>query len=81
MAKTHGVSLANGTEKYPYLPNRRGHVRWLGMVWIGVPAPLRWWWVEVWGLELSGPLEGCGCVRRLRAWWNARAWRRSLRGK
>lgn len=79
MAKLHGLTLANGTEKYPWTPNRRGHVRWLGVDWIGVPAPVRWWMVEVRGVELSGPLEGCGCCRRLRGWWYARAWRRAGR--
>lgn len=38
-----------------------GHVRWLGVKWMGIPKPVRWWnnrteklrWDEV---------PGCGCV-------------------
>lgn len=38
-------------------PDHSGIVRWLGVRWLGVPAPIRWamfWW-------LKGPLAGCGC--------------------
>ena len=33
-------------------------VRWLGVTWYGVPAPLRW----LMGKQMSQGLKGCGCV-------------------
>lgn len=83
MGLVHGVKTIDGTARAPWMPNRRGHVYWLWMWWIGVPKPIRWaypvirWWLDL--PPLSGPLEGCGCIRRLRAWWYSRAWRRRLR--
>ncbi len=39
-------------------------VRWWGLVWIGVPEPLRWIIGE---RDLPMDLPGCGCVERIRA--------------
>jgi len=56
-------------------PDRDGVVRWMGVRWEGVPAPIRWW---LWAFHprhpRPGSFAGCGCVRVLK-----RAWRR-LRG-
>lgn len=40
-------------------------VRWLGLVWIGVPEPLRW---VIGERDLPMDLPGCGCIARLREW-------------
>ena len=40
-------------------------VRWLGLVWRGVPEPLRW--ALEWRGLLPMELPGCGCVDRLKA--------------
>lgn len=48
-------------------PDETGKARWLGVAWIGVPAPIRWW------LRLTHPKHprsrswrGCGCVAFLK---------------
>ena len=46
-------------------PNENGVVRWLGIEWYGVPAPIRWRVKK----HLSGTLGGCGCIRRLKDLW------------
>lgn len=48
--------------------DEQGMVRWLGSRWRGVPYPLR---VRLRrrGVELKrGPLPGCGCIDRVKAW-------------
>jgi len=51
-----------------FYPDRRGHIRWAGLVWIGVPMPIRWYlWVRF-GTN-TAELPGCGCVRWLKAVW------------
>lgn len=49
--------------------DHRGIVRWWGIEWYGVPAPLRWRYgrrlVEYAGTEVRD-LPGCGCVRALK---------------
>ena len=40
-------------------------VRWIGLVWRGVPEPLRW--ALEWRGLLPMELPGCGCVDRLKA--------------
>ena len=45
-----------------------GHVPWMGMKWLGIPSPVRWWhnrtketrWDQV---------PGCGCVVWLKRLW------------
>lgn len=56
-------------------PDAAGLVRWLGILWFGVPAPMRW----VLRSRLTGPLPGCGCTvwgktrwLRLKAWYTQR---------
>ena len=45
--------------------NTDSSTRWLGLVWIGVPEPLRWW--LTWTLKRSPRgLEGCGCIKPLK---------------
>lgn len=39
-------------------------VRWLGIQWIGVPMPLRWWLWLRW--ENLPKMPGCGCIRWLK---------------
>lgn len=43
-------------------PDASGVLRWLGLRWYGVPAPLRWWLQERWGLLQKTTLPGCGCI-------------------
>jgi hypothetical protein len=45
-------------------------VRWLGLVWRGVPAPLRWLLEARTGL-LPMELPGCGCWDRAKRWQEA----------
>ena len=48
--------------------------RWLGLRWIGLPAPIRWWRrlgrSRTW-LAKADSLAGCGCLLRLKAAWTA----------
>lgn len=49
-------------------PDQRGKVKWWGMMWRGVPEPLRWrWW---WKVGREANCGGCGCVIAWR--WLAR---------
>lgn len=48
-------------------PDADGVVRWSGVRWYGVPAPIRWW------LRWRNPVHpkpssfpGCGCIKRLK---------------
>jgi hypothetical protein len=57
-------------------PDRRGRVRWLGLVWMGVPAPRRWWLHARGRLSHPDALPGCGCIWLLKIylpsrlpWW------------
>lgn len=68
-----GADWSRDVEDYRRsLPDSRGVIRWLGVEWIGVPAPIRWACRhpdlrDVLGLpEPSGPFWGCGCIRRLK---------------
>ncbi len=57
-------------------PDAIGRVRWLGIRWYGVPAPIRWYgsaglYAEVCGLGANvkwRDLPGCGCIVRLKDW-------------
>ncbi len=49
-------------------PNPAGVVRWVGVTWHGVPAPIRWGLVYRHG-EPRKPLAGCGCVAALKRFW------------
>lgn len=53
-------------------PDKEGRVRWLGVLWVGMPKPLRWRFRWLYGR--SPRVDACGCV-----WVLARAWER-LRG-
>jgi len=45
-----------------------GHVRWLGMKWLGIPAPVRWW--RNWRDETKwDQVPGCGCLVWLKRLW------------
>lgn len=46
---------------------KNGIVRWWGIHWYGVPAPLRWMIIGRGVVKLNGPLPGCGCLVRLRS--------------
>lgn len=50
-------------------------IRWLGLRWYGVPAPLRWFLRLLIAVRrvrpLTGPLDGCGCIVALRDRWDA----------
>jgi hypothetical protein len=55
-----------------------GTLVWFWVRWYGVPFPIRavmrtpiWMWIG--GLPLSGTLVGCGCVKRLKDWWETMA--------
>lgn len=56
-------------------PDKSGHVRWLRIRWMGVPAPVRWriGLESAWAAwkERTGPgyFPGCGCVYRLKTLW------------
>lgn len=56
-------------------PEAAGVLRWLGLRWYGVPAPLRWLLRLLIALRrvrpLTGPLDGCGCIVALRDRWDA----------
>ncbi|MBK8246587.1 MAG: hypothetical protein IPK85_04190 [Gemmatimonadetes bacterium] len=41
-------------------------VRWLGIVWRGVPEPLRWFIEKDRMLPME--LPGCGCIDRIKTW-------------
>ena len=40
-------------------PDVHGIVRWFGVRWIGVPAPIRWY-LRLGGLRVK--FDGCGCI-------------------
>lgn len=46
-------------------PDANGLVKWVGILWFGVPAPLRF----VLRNRLTGPLPGCGCMRTPKLVW------------
>lgn len=48
-------------------PDEAGNVRWLRVVWMGVPAPLRYWIRH----KLSKPLPGCGCIASIKRFWES----------
>lgn len=50
-------------------PDGLGRVRWLGMLWRGVPAPRRWL-LEHRGLAGAADLGGCGCLDGPRGVWS-----------
>ncbi len=56
-------------------PDARGRVRWLGLVWIGVPAPLRWWLHARGKISHPDALPGCGCVWALKVGLRRLVWR------
>jgi len=49
-------------------PNDDGEVRWVGLTWNGVPAPIRWELERRHGWARR-PLAGCGCLVALRRYW------------
>jgi len=59
-----------------------GTLRWLGVRWMGVPAPIRWWgsaglYAEALGIGRKvewAKLPQCGCLARVKGWW-AKAWK------
>lgn len=78
MALWAGRPVIGEKEVLPTFPSRKNVVVWLGIQWRGVPKPIRWWaWWR--GLPLTGPLDGCGCIRRLRCWWYSHEEARELR--
>lgn len=50
-----------------------GFVRWLGVKWYGLPAPMRWF---LWAMKRTHPasrsFSGCGCSVRLKSAWEGR---------
>lgn len=62
-------------------------IKWLGIEWVGVPKPVRWWrWAFTHGHPHPGKdvmWPGCGCIGYLydlrkfwRAWQKQRYWKR-----
>lgn len=56
-------------------PDAQGRVRWLGLAWLGVPAPIRWLAATRLGRAVMGgiprpaPPAGCGCTVAGKAVW------------
>ncbi len=58
-------------------PDDVGRVRWLGIRWHGIPAPIRWYGLAGLYAKTLGigarvkwrDLPGCGCVVRLKDLW------------
>ena len=48
-------------------PDRDGLVRWLGVRWVGMPAPLRWRFEARYGR--APRVDGCGCVASVKRFW------------
>lgn len=46
-----------------------GHVRWLGVKWLGIPRPVRWWHNLTEKLQWD-QVPGCGCILWLKRIWN-----------
>lgn len=73
-----GEHTVNGTapcapreEKKPCRTCSGAHgVRWLGLVWLGVPLPVRLW-RRLFYLDRPEDWKGCGCVAVLKALWLA----------
>lgn len=40
--------------------------KWMGVYWLGMPAPVRWWNPTRWKSD-----PGCGCILRLKQAWMA----------
>jgi len=49
-------------------PDAGGRVKWLGVLWRGVPFPLRLALQVRWPRRNPWRLPGCGCLDRLKAW-------------
>lgn len=58
-------------------PDKRGRVRWMGLVWFGVPMPIRLWLMARAVIPHLKHTAGCGCLVwlkrdvgvRARWWW------------
>lgn len=69
------ISRAPGREKRSPAPPI---VKWMGLKWIGIPAPYRMA-VRIWTAREVREASGCGCVLFLKVSWEGirRAWARS----
>lgn len=64
----HNV-MAGTCEKNKY-PDSFGRTRWLGILWWGVPFPIRvWLWATHPNHRRPSWFAGCGCIVRLKAFW------------
>lgn len=48
-------------------PDAAGRVRWLGVGWSGMPAPLRWRFQGRYGR--APRVDGCGCIEAVKRYW------------
>lgn len=60
--------VADPRAKCERWPDGLGRVRWLGVLWVGVPMPLRAW-LEMRGHPGAWELPGCGCLAWLHGYW------------
>lgn len=58
--------LAMRLAGFPREPDAQGRVRWLGVLWRGVPMPLRLWLAYRHGFRPDA-WPGCGCMDVLKA--------------
>lgn len=64
------VNVTTGVCPRGLAPNRDGHVTWLGMVWRGVPYPIRLLLAfRLRRVSLLRALPGCGCLNRVKAYY------------
>ena len=60
-------------------PDAQGRTEWIGVSWIGVPAPIRWaasTWLgrKILGLPFRpANVPGCGCIAAWKRWWTRAA--------
>ena len=50
-------------------PDANGWIRWLGVRWIGLPMPVRWWLSLVNWNRFYIDTPGCGCALWLKRLW------------
>lgn len=72
LASTH---VKTGMCPLGNFPDQNGVVTWLGVRWMGIPAPVRWasnTWLgrKAFGFRKPLPkLPGCGCLADIKAAW------------
>lgn len=77
--KLDGYAFAH----FELVPNADGLVRWAGILWRGLPFPLRVWFIlraaarghQVDAVASLEAFTGCGCIDRLKRLLESRAWK------